>query len=100
MTNSSFLQTATTTLSKSTQSLPVLGIVGPHPGAHRSTDNDQQLPQPYWGENRPVAPLNDSIQPQREQNREEQQAGVDQELAAMKEKYTQIGQLKTKESTT
>lgn len=62
--------------------LPVLRVVGPHSGAHRGPDDHQQFPEPYWGENGPVAPLNDSIQPQGQQHGEQQQAGVDQELTA------------------
>lgn len=64
------------------ESLPVLGVVGPDSGADRGPDDDQQLPQPYGGEHSPVAPLDDSIQPQGQQHGEEQQAGVDQELTA------------------
>lgn len=63
-------------------SLPVLGVVCPDSGANRGPNNDQQLPQPYWGENSPVAPLDDSIQPQGQQHGEEQQTGVNQELTA------------------
>lgn len=54
----------------------------PDSSAHRGPNNDQQLPQPYWGENSPVAPLDDSIQPQGQQHGEEQQTGVNQELTA------------------
>lgn len=61
---------------------PVLGVVCPDSGAHGRPDDDQQLPQPYRGEHGPVVPLNDPIQPQRQQHGEEQQTGVDQELTA------------------
>lgn len=59
-------------MSDKSKSLPVLGIVSPDSSAHRGPNNDQQLPQPYWGEDSPVAPLNESIQPQGQQHREEQ----------------------------
>lgn len=62
------------------ESLPVLGVVCPDSGAHGGPDDDQKLPQPYWGEHRPVAPLDDSIEPQGQQDGEQQQTGVDQEL--------------------
>ena len=68
-------------------SLPVLRVVRPDSSAHRSPNNDQELPQPYWGENSPVAPLDNSIQPQRQQHREQQQTGVDQELTAKGDKH-------------
>lgn len=54
----------------------------PDSSAHGGPNDDQQLPQPYRGEHSPVAPLDDSIQPQGEQHGEEQQTGVDQELTA------------------
>lgn len=66
--------------------LPVLGVVRPHSRSHRGPDDDQQFPQPYWGEDGPVAPLDDPIQPQRQQHGEQQQARVDQELTATGEK--------------
>lgn len=68
------------------EGLPVLGVVRPHSSADRGPDDDQQLPQPYRGEHSPVAPLDDSIQPQGQQHGEEQQARVDQELAAAGDK--------------
>lgn len=61
-------------------SLPVLRVMSPHSGAHRGPDDNQQLPQPYWGKHSPVAPLDDSVESQGEQHREQQQAGIDQEL--------------------
>lgn len=74
------------------ENLPVLGVVRPHSGAHRGPDNDQQLPQPYRGEHGPVAPLDDSIQPQGQQHGEQQQTRVDQELTATRdgEKCSQL----------
>lgn len=68
--------------------LPVLGVVGPDSSAHRRPNDDQQLPQPYWGEHGPVAPLDDSIQPQGQQHGEQQQARIDQELTATQEVWT------------
>lgn len=56
--------------------------MGPDPGPHRGPDDDQQLPEPDGSEDGPVAPLNDPVQPQSQQHREEQQARVDQELTA------------------
>lgn len=67
-------------------SLPVLRVMSPNSGAHRGPDDDQQLPQPYWGEHSPVAPLDVSIQSQGEQHREQQQAGIDQELTVAEKK--------------
>jgi len=57
--------------------LPVLRVVGPHSCSHRGPNDNQQLPQPDWGKYSPVAPLDDSIQLQGEQHREQQQARVD-----------------------
>lgn len=54
--------------------------MGPDPGAHRGPEDDEQLPEPYGSEDGPVAPLDDSVQPQGQEDGEEQQAGVDQEL--------------------
>lgn len=68
------------------ESLPVLGVVRPDSSPHGGPDDDQQLPQPYRGEHRPVAPLDDSIEPQGQQDGEQQQAGVDQELTATEER--------------
>lgn len=44
-------------------SLPVLGVVCPDSSANGGPNDNQKLPQPYWGENGPVTPLDDSIQP-------------------------------------
>lgn len=58
----------------------VARVSGPNARTHRGACNDKELPQPYRGEDGPVAPLDDAIQAEGQQHREEQQAGVDQEL--------------------
>lgn len=58
----------------------VARVSGPNARAHRGADDDQELPQPYRGEDSPVAPLDDAVQAEGQQHGEEQQAGVDEEL--------------------
>lgn len=55
-------------------------VAGPNAGAHRGARDDQELPQPYGSEDRPVAPVNDAVQAEGQQYGEEQQAGIDEEL--------------------
>lgn len=58
----------------------VARVSGPNARAHRCTGDDQELPQPYGGEDSPVAPLDDAVQAEGQQHREEQKAGVDEKL--------------------
>lgn len=61
----------------------VARVSGPNARAHGGARDDQQLPQPYRGEDGPVAPLDDAVQAEGQQHGEEQQAGVDQELTGV-----------------
>lgn len=58
----------------------VARVAGPDARTHRGARDDKELPQPHGGEDGPVAPLDDAVQAEGQQYREEQQAGVDEEL--------------------
>lgn len=58
----------------------VARVAGPNTGTHRGACDDKELPQPYGGEDCPVAPLDNAVQAKGQQHREEQQASVDEEL--------------------